>query len=339
MTNQANQIRAFLLKKIPQHPKDIVGIAAEHFGVTRTSIHRHIKTLIKQNQIVKTGTTRQVNYYLPSQHDRHYQFTVKSALSEDTVWRDFVIPLFPGIPRNVESILYYGFTEIFNNAIDHAQAKTISVAINQSHEKILLTVSDDGIGVFERINQIYHFENYKESLLHLTKGRLTTDPANHAGEGLFFTSRIFDTFQLIANGLCFFRDNIIADWTLTESQHTRGTKVIMEISKNSTREIVNVFNEYTELENYEFCKTDLLVDLSILNDEMLISRSQAKRLLTNIGPFKSLTLDFSKVTTVGQGFVDEVFRVYTSKNPHVKIRYINANTDVEFMIKRGLPKT
>jgi len=48
-------------------------------------------------------------------------------------------------------------------------------------------------------------------------------------------------------------------------------------------------------------------------------------------------LDFRDLSTVGQGFVDEVFRVFQSKYPKIKITYTNANDDVRFMIERSLP--
>jgi hypothetical protein len=40
---------------------------------------------------------------------------------------------------------------------------------------------------------------------------------------------------------------------------------------------------------------------------------------------------------VGQGFVDEVFRIFQKKHPNIKIEFTNANEDVRFMIERGLP--
>ena len=39
--------------------------------------------------------------------------------------------------------------------------------------------------------------------------------------------------------------------------------------------------------------------------------------------------------TIGQAFADEIFRVYKNKNPDIQIIPINANADVEFMIKRS----
>ena len=86
----------------------------------------------------------------------------------------------------------------------------------------------------------------------------------------------------------------------------------------------------------KYKQIDLLINVNQLEGERLISRSQAKRLLSKIEPFKSVTLDFANVVTVGQGFVDEVFRVYLVKNPQTKINYVNANPDVEFMIRRSM---
>ncbi len=83
-------------------------------------------------------------------------------------------------------------------------------------------------------------------------------------------------------------------------------------------------------------KQSIKINLSEVEDDRLISRGQAKRLFSKIEPFTHVTLDFAHVAIVGQGFVDEVFRVYPTKHPHIKISYINANDDVTFMIKRSL---
>jgi hypothetical protein len=45
-------------------------------------------------------------------------------------------------------------------------------------------------------------------------------------------------------------------------------------------------------------------------------------------------MDFDKVPLIGQGFADEIFRVYKAKHPEINIIPINMNEAVEFMIKR-----
>lgn len=78
-----------------------------------------------------------------------------------------------------------------------------------------------------------------------------------------------------------------------------------------------------------------IVDLAKFHGERLISRSQAKHILRNLEHFDHVMLDFKHVIAVGQGFVDEIFRVYKIKHPQVKFDYCNASEDVEFMIKRA----
>ena len=52
--------------------------------------------------------------------------------------------------------------------------------------------------------------------------------------------------------------------------------------------------------------------------------------------FREVVLDFKGVGSVGQAFVDEIFRVFKNEHPDIKIQYINANDEVGAMIKRGI---
>jgi len=100
--------------------------------------------------------------------------------------------------------------------------------------------------------------------------------------------------------------------------------------------LINIFQAYQDDESLEFNKTDILVSLAPLYGSRLISRSQAKRVTQHLEQFTSITLDFKHVESVGQGFVDELFRVYQNTRPTFLIKYSNANEDVEYMIKRVL---
>ncbi len=50
-------------------------------------------------------------------------FQLDKTISEDMVWRNHISPLLGELPDNVIDIWHYGFTEIFNNAIDHSSGK------------------------------------------------------------------------------------------------------------------------------------------------------------------------------------------------------------------------
>lgn len=66
----------------------------------------------------------------------------------------------------------------------------------------------------------------------------------------------------------------------------------------------------------------------------LISRSIARRILSNIEKFKVIFLDFNRVKTIGQAFADEIFMVFENKHKKITILPINVNEKVKFMIKR-----
>ena len=59
--------------------------------------------------------------------------------------------------------------------------------------------------------------------------------------------------------------------------------------------------------------------------EHLISRSIARRILSNIEKFKVIFLDFNRVKTIGQAFSDEIFRVFENKQKEITILLINMN--------------
>ena len=61
------------------------------------------------------------------------------------------------------------------------------------------------------------------------KGKLTTSPETHTGEGIFFTSKVFDSFLIRSYALiylCHGDINFVSDSEKT----MQGTDVIMEIS-------------------------------------------------------------------------------------------------------------
>ena len=87
--------------------------------------------------------------------------------------------------------------------------------------------------------------------------------------------------------------------------------------------------------DYGFNKTHVPLSLATYEDENLISRSQARRLLSGFHQFHEVLLDFQSVESIGQAFADEIFRIYARNNPDVKIIAINTNQQIEKMIARA----
>ena len=87
------------------------------------------------------------------------------------------------------------------------------------------------------------------------------------------------------------------------------------------------------------CRTDIPLKLAQYGTDLLIARSQAKRILARLESFEEVFLDFSGVEEIGHSFADEIFRVYATAHPGVKLTPIHANEDVHRMIRRAIAGT
>jgi anti-sigma regulatory factor (Ser/Thr protein kinase) len=331
-------IKKFLVDQVPKHPRDLVQITMTRFHLTRPAVHRHLEKLIADGAILKEGSRNTTVYKLPStKAGITWSLSLGKEGDEGEVWQRDFAPKIASYPRNIQDICYYGVTEMINNAIDHSLGKRLTLSWNDQGSEIQIMVRDDGIGIFKKISDSLGLTDPREAILHLTKGKFTTDSKNHTGQGIFFTSRMFDSFAIMSHELVYVRTRAEDDWLVESRKESNrsGTTVQLALDKHTKLNTIDVFRSYED-DDHGFDKTDVFVKLAKLEEETYISRSQARRLLLGLDKFTSVILDFSDVRSVGQGFVDEVFRVYKNAHPEVKISYVNANDDVEFMIRRGL---
>jgi len=332
---KSTEIRTFILENISNHPRDITLLTSEQFDITRPAVLRHVQKLIDEGAIVAHGKTRDRHYELKLFVDEAFSFSLSTDVEEDKVWRHLVRPLLRGIPGNVMSICEYGMSEMINNVIDHSEGAEAEIHVEQSAARVTFLVADDGIGIFKKIQRDLHLGELRQAILELSKGKLTTDPSRHTGEGIFFASRMFDSFVVLSEGLFFSPMDTDISRLPDSGSEGGGTTVSMGISTLISRTIQEVFDLYTSDDfEYTFSKTDIPVALATFGDENLVSRSQARRLLARLHEFKEVSLDFSDVDTIGQAFSDEIFRVFSRNNPSIEISAINTNEQIERMIRR-----
>jgi len=337
-------IRQFIIDQVEEHPADVSRLTAEHFGITRQAVRRHLTSLIEDGMLTAEGETRSRRYALVvAKHD--WVLNLAEHRDEDKIWRELIEPLTWDLPQNIQHICYYGFTEMFNNCIDHSCGTVTLVRAMISPKKMSLHILDDGVGIFEKIRTAFHLNDHREAILELSKGKLTTDPGRHSGQGIFFTSRAFDEFALASNHLVFVHRSGMAEhssdgegWLVEKAlDNNSGTFISMEVSLSSDRILREVFDRYTDLEDgdYPFSKTHVPLSLARYGNEQLVSRSQAKRVLARFDRFEEVMLDFSGIEDIGQAFADEIFRVFRRGNPGIKLQHIHANDRVTQMIRRA----
>jgi anti-sigma regulatory factor (Ser/Thr protein kinase) len=307
---------------------------ADFLGITRQAVSPHLRRLLADSKIIKPGSTRAARYFpfesAPPARTLKRNLALR-GLDESVVYEHIAVGLtLSQLPDSVESIMHYAFTEVLNNAIDHSMSERCRVEVRLDATRISFAVRDTGIGVFNSIAEKFDLQNEHDAMIELIKGKTTTQPQAHSGEGIFFVSRAADRFSLRSHRLQIEWDNKRADVFVSEPRFLKGTLASFEINRNSRTRLENVFAEFApEAYDFQFRKTRVLVKL--LRQDY-VSRSEAKRLLHNLDKFSEIELDMRDVQNVGQGFADEVFRVFATAHPDIVIRFVNASDAVAVMI-------
>jgi len=334
-----NKIRSFILEHVEEHPRDITSFTAERFGLTRNAVLYHLNQLIENGDIAAQGSTKDRQYELIPTAKDTFQTEITPGLEEDQIWFHVIRPNLKNLPDHVLQICEYGLNEMINNALEHSGGGQLTIRFEQYAPKITFSVIDDGVGIFQKIQREFNLNDPRHAILELAKGKLTTDPEHHSGEGIFFTSRMFDRFVILSKGLYFSHQDPDDDWLLEHQLHVEGTAVQMSIATDSDRKVNEVFDRFASDQlDYGFSKTHVPLSMATYADEHLVSRSQARRLLARFRDFDEVLLDFEGVETIGQAFADEIFRVYARNHPAVDLIAVHTNEQVRKMISRAQNK-
>jgi anti-sigma regulatory factor (Ser/Thr protein kinase) len=350
-------VEGTLVELLARQPKVSSSQLADAAGVSRQAAHALLARLVGSGTLVREGHARATRYRRCHQGgaqsagasgqggrregrgerdsgtSRRYAL---AGLEEDAVWDELDDdPALKATNSNAKEALRYAFTELLNNAIDHSDSANAEVTLFSEAECVGFEIRDFGVGAFNRIQTGVGLDSPAEALEELSKGKLTTQPERHTGEGIFFSSKIADRFALEANGLTWTVDNDLDDYAIAQAPPLEGTRVRFEIRRDSARSLQALFDEYTE--DFQFSKTRAHVRLFEYGVRF-VSRSEAKRLLRRLETFSSVVLDFAGVDGIGQGFADEVFRVWARAHPDVTLEMVNANEVIARMVRRAAPE-
>ena len=328
-------VRRYVLETIGAGSANVVQDTARRFNISRQAVNKHLRRLQTEGLIVAQGTTRSRQYELAVIHRHTIDLNLDTQRDENLIWRRQIAPLVADAAVNAKDIWAYGCQEMLNNAIDHSSGTKITVRISSNVLSTIMTIEDDGYGVFRKIRESMNLEDERHAVFELSKGKLTTAPNNHTGEGIFFTSRMFDFFSISSGNVYFAHKSSDENfWVLENDASVAGTTIHMELSNSTKRTSKEVFDQFSN-EDYAFSKTVVPVNLARYDNDALLSRSQARRVLARVDRFSTVLLNFENVEHVGQAFADEVFRVFANAHPQIEIVPIRANPQVMAMIKRA----
>ena len=310
-------------------------------GLTRQGLHRHLQRAVEAGSIARVGEGRGTRYEAAnaaagSVDGFERQYSVH-GLEPRTVWRDVAqwIAGRPGLRApELLGVLEYAITQLVGNAVVHSGSEHVWVSASVVGERLRLDVADAGLGALERLRSELHLQDYFHSVQELSKGRTTTKAATHAGEGLFFVSKLGARFQLNANGLGWIVNNELDDQTVQQDSGGPGTRVHLGFDVRSSVSLRQVLDRF---KSANVIDTTRCVVRLFEHGAEFFTRGQAERLTANLERFDLVELDFRSVESVGQAFVDAVFRDWANANPGTTLRPVHMSSSVEFMVHRGLP--
>jgi len=337
-------IEDLILKELKKKKELKVAEIVRASGFSRAYISRIFKKLKNNKKIFQIGKANKARYVLIGEKGikaakrqvlQSRKILRNKNLSESDILEEIKqeTGIFLDIPENVSVILEYGFTEILNNAIEHSRSEEIIAVVGKKPNQLVFKITDFGVGIFRNVMKERNLKSELEAIQDILKGKQTTAPKEHTGEGVFFTSKVSDKLIIHSFGKKLIVDNIINDIFIEDIKPIKGTVVEFEIGSQSRKDLYKIFKKYSG-KGFNFNKTEVTVKLYNIYSSY-ISRSQARRILGGLDKFKKIMFDFKNVRTVGQSFADEVFRVWKNNHKDIDIVYKNANENIVFMMERA----
>lgn len=313
-------------------------------GLSRAYVQRKLHELKNRGAVVLVGKANRARYVIADKNAvKQARIQIRSidkTIENRKVSEDIILSnirkntgIFADLPERTVSNLNYAFTEMLNNAIEHSDSDSIRIVMKREKDLVTFTIIDEGTGIFENIRSKFGLNSHLDAIQTLLKGKQTTMPEEHSGEGIFFTSKIADVMRIRSAKKQLIFNNLIEDFTIQDTQEISGTQVQCTIQVNTTRDMQAIFRQYTD-ESFAFNRTEVTVKLYQMGNEW-VSRSQARRVVAGLERFDTVILDFRDLNSVGQGFADEIFRVWQNNHPDIEIIPKNTHENVLFMIKRA----
>ena len=331
--NSSEQIKDFILENLTRHQKDIIKATILKFGLSRQAILKHMHTLISEDRVVAHGKTRDRFYELIPLVNYSQTIDVNSSFSPDEILKKQILPNLNSVALNIYEICEFSIMALLSNALDHAQATKLHYKLYVSPNDVHFVLSDNGIGIFENLNNSLILEDIQVAAIEIAKGRITTDPQNHGGDELMTVIHLFDKVTIDSSGICLTYYNKKNEWTVTRSSQQKGTRIHLEIKSNSRRTCQEIFRQIFDRENK---LVRIPVNLVRSDGEQVNSRIQAQSLLHNIKDLTEIEFDFKNIELIGPAFADELVRKTKEKNQIANIKWTNSTKMVDVLMSRAI---
>ena len=331
-----NSLESYLIDLINEQERVHImqEVVAETFNIPVQDVSQILQSMCQSGRIIEHAKD---TYSLAYKHVEH-RYPIKE-LTENKVTDDIFYAFFKNTPEIAYSNLLYAFQELLNNAIEHSGGTEVIITLARDERKLFFNIVDDGAGIFNKIVNGLNLDDKRYAILELSKGGFTSDKNHHAGEGIFFSSKCGDFFYIGSDNMEYMVEE---DFGLLQKTFLlnppRGTNVLFMIKTTHKQHRKELFDLYRGNPNNDEDFRKTIVPVKFLEygiDKPLYhSRSQARRLMSRMEEYETVTLDFLGIESIEHSFADEIFRVFKNYHPDIEILTVNCCNSVKNMIKR-----
>lgn len=335
------EIKKYIYRKIAVEDENFIEKTMDNFDISITTVKRYLKNAVLMGDLIEDETAA-CGYRLVTQvHEK--EMRLEADLDELCIFQQVIKPYLMKCNKAACFIWEYVCLEMLNNVLEHSKGTKLTIRIEENAFTTSVMIIDDGIGVFDSLREYmskegWHNPTIEDAVIELYKGKMTSRPESHAGEGIFFSSKLLDAYVIVSKEAVL-KWGIDEQIQLEQSRLVRyytalnkiGTGVVMRLENETSRESADVFNYYTDIDEGFVCTHIPMKHVCF--GENPIARSQARRLCKRFEQFKEVIIDFDDIEFMGQGFSDEIFRVYATAHPEVRLRPINMTAAVYRMVK------
>ncbi len=336
------EIEKYILRKIAVDDGKLVEKTMDSFGISITSAKRYLKKLTDEGNVMKQADCACGYALCEEVFEKCVQISADGQ-QEDEIYDLLLRERVSGCGRNAQRIWQYVCMEMLNNALEHSRGTQLRIIFRRNALYTTVVIVDDGVGVFRTLMDYmaghgWNEPDEKDALVELYKGKITSAASAHSGEGIFFSSKAVDTFAIWSGGKMYKcyggREHAVLENRLlayAARLENVGTLVMMTLENETARNLTEVFEVFADVDE-GLVRTRIPIREACISGEP-VARSQARRICRRLEEFKEVILDFDGVEFMGQGFADEIFRVFAGACPQVLLFPVHMEKEVYRMIR------
>jgi len=312
---------------LAQEPEGLSsGQVATRLGISRQAAFSHLTALAEQGLAERIGRGRGTRYRarradaLDSQAvDMGAAILRLRIAPDDAPWEELAARApFDGMSACASRLFAGALERLLRGARERDPEGAPQLAVFDQHEHVLLELTDAGEGFFEASRRRLAASSAGEARLLLSKGL--------GDEDLRWLTGAADDFEVESGGLRWRFDNLRADQALGSLDTPRpGTRVRFCADPLRPMNIDALGSSPSP--------AHALVRL-FASADVFPSRDEGRDLMQGLEDCERVVLDFGGVREIGEGFADEIFRLWAGVHPHVRLHPIRMRACVAEAILR-----